>query len=336
MENTLNEKMEDTQWTIKPQKDSNENLILKCARNFLKMVVTGLLDALKHGFCLVSTWMLSLKATLSKKMNPALMRAKQKLLAKGNEMLTAMDKGVEAAKLTAPPVGVYEGVDLRILPKFISFKAALLKEKMTLQYLLLIHLVAFGANFCFSRLEIQSLEKKLREKEYILAPGVVDFTTASPQSVPDSYVVNAAMSFVSQLGNINPANIDEQYKHLAEFMSPELRIQFEGEVAEWRETVKTENISEILKVTDREVVASEDGFYKFTALGQRERFTNSESLGHVSEMIEMTLKLVPPAKGKEWYLAIISLKRARADGFKSNVQSSTEVKKSSKINSGGR
>jgi hypothetical protein len=336
MENTINENMEDAQWKMKPQNALNENQIWKCIQSYPKMVVIGLLSAVKRGFYRVNSLMLSLITIISQKLNPQLLSAKQQLLTKGNEMLTAMDKGVEAARLTTPPVGVYQGVDLRILPKFISFKAALLKEKMTLQYLLLIHLVAFGANFCFSRFEIHSLEKKLREKEYILAPGVVDFTTASPQSVPDSYVVNAAMSFVSQLGNINPANIDEQYKHLAEFMSPELRIQFEGEVAEWRETVKTENISEILKVTDREVVASEEGFYKFTALGQRERFTNSESLGHVSEMIEMTLKLVPPVKGKEWYLQIISLKRARADGFKSNTQTQGDIKPASKSNLGGK
>ena len=112
-------------------------------------------------------------------------------------MLTAMDKGIEAAQVATPPVGVYQGVDLRILPKFVAFKAAMLKERMTLQYILAIHLAMLAANFAFSRIEIHSLEKRLREKEYILAPGVVDFTTVAPQSVSDSYVVNAAMSFFS-------------------------------------------------------------------------------------------------------------------------------------------
>ena len=231
-------------------------------------------------------------------------------------MLTAMDKGIEAAQIATPPVGVYKGVDLRILPKFVAFKAAMLKERMTLQYILVIHLAAFAANFAFSRIEIHGLEKKLREKEYILAPGVMDFTTASPQSVSDTYVVNAAMSFLGMLGNVNAANIDEQYKRLASFMAPELAIQFEAEVREWTETVKAENMSEILRVTDREVVATNEGFYKVTALASRERYTNSENMGHVDEVIEMTLRLVPPVKGKEWYLEITNLKRTRADGFK--------------------
>ncbi|MGE3263095.1 MAG: TraE/TraK family type IV conjugative transfer system protein [Bacteriovoracia bacterium] len=231
-------------------------------------------------------------------------------------MLTAMDKGIEAAQVATRPVGVYQGVDLRVLPKFVAFKAAMLKERLTLQYILAIHVAAFAANFAFSRIEIHGLEKKLREKEYILAPGVMDFTTAAPQTVSDSYVVNAGMSFLSMLGNVNAANIDEQYKRLATFMAPELRVQFEAEVAEWRETVKNENISEILRITDREAVATGEGFYKMTAIANRERYSNSESLGRVDEVIELTMRLVPPMKGKEWYLEITSLKRSRADGFK--------------------
>lgn len=231
-------------------------------------------------------------------------------------MLTAMDKGIEAAQVATPPVGVYQGVDLRILPKYIAFKSAMIKQRMTLQYILAIHLAAFGLHFVLSRFEIHNLAAKLREKEYILAPGVMDFTTASPQSVSDTYVVNAALSFLSMLGNVNAANIDEQYKRLSNFMTPVLQIQFEDEAREWRETVKADNISEILRITDREITTNADGFYKVTAMAQRERYANSESLGHVDEVIEMTMKLVPPVKGKEWYLEITSLKRGRADGFK--------------------
>lgn len=236
-------------------------------------------------------------------------------------MISAMDKGVEAAKLSTPPVGVFEGVDLRTLPKFISFKAALIKEKLTLQYVLAIHLAIFAAYLVLSRLEVHGLQTKLREKEYILAPGVVDFTPASPQTVSDTYVVNAAMSFVSLLGNINSVNIDEQYQRLATFMSPELAIQFEQEVLDWKEAVKTENISEILKVTEREVVADGNGNYQVTALARRERYSAGENLGYTDEVITMNLRLVPPAKGKEWYLEIASLKRSNATSLESKARS---------------
>jgi TraE protein len=271
--------------------------------------------------------MSSLKTMIAKKLKPYLEPLSNNLKRKVNEMLTAMDKGVEAAQVATPPVGVYKGVDLRILPKFVAFKAAMLKERLTLQYILAIHLVAFTANFAVSRFEIMGLEKRLRAKEYILAPGVVDFTTVSPQSVSDSYVVNAAMSFLALLGNVNAANIDEQYKRLTAFMAPELGVQFSAEAREWLDTVKAENISEILRVTDREIVATEEGFYKVTALATRERYSNSESMGRVDEVIEMTLKLVPPVKGKEWYLEITNLKRTRADGFKRQDPKQTQTPK---------
>lgn len=232
-------------------------------------------------------------------------------------MITAMDKGIEAAQVATPPVGVYKGVDLRVLPKYVAFKAAMVKQNLTLQYIVAILVAVFSVQFAISRYEIFGLETKLREKEYILAPGVMDFTTASPQSVSDTYVMNAALSFLGMLGNINAANIDEQYARLGSFMAPELRIRFEQEAREIIEMVKAENISEILRITDREVVATEEGFYKVTAIAQRERFSNSETLGHIDEVVEMTMKLVPPVKGKEWYLEITSLKRGRADGFKS-------------------
>lgn len=235
-------------------------------------------------------------------------------------MLTAMDKGIEAAQVATPPVGVYRGVDLRILPKYIAFKAAMVKQKMTLQYILAIHLAAFAAHFVLARFEVHSLETKLREKEYILAPGVMDFTPASPQTVSNDYVINAALTFASMLGDINAANIDEKYKRLSSFMAPQLQVRFEEEAREWRETVKTENITESLKIVDREAVGTSEGFYKFTAIAQRERFSNGESLGHVDEVIEMNMRLVPPVKGKEWFLEITSLKRGRADGFKQTLK----------------
>ena len=301
--------------TIKTSATS-ENPTSTRASSFLATANTGLSSMCRRFCSRANTLMSSLKIMLRNWLALKRQPLSQNLKRKVNEMLTAIDKGIEAAQVATPPVGVYKGVDLRTLPKYVSFKAAMLKEKLTLQYILAIHLAAFAASFAMSRYEVHDLQTKLREKEYILAPGVMDFTTAAPQSVSDSYVVNAAMSFLAMLGNINAANIDEQYQRLSTFMSPELRIQFEEEVREWRETVKAENISEILRVTDREVVATDEGFYKVTAMGSRERYSNSENMGHVDEVIEMTLKLVPPVKGKEWYLEIMNLKRTRADGFK--------------------
>ena len=98
------------------------------------------------------------------------------------KMIGPMEKGFQKATLEVPPQGSYEGVDLSVLPKYIAYKSALLREKMTLYYILTAILILFISHYLISRLEISSLHGKLREKEYILAPGVLDFTKASPSN----------------------------------------------------------------------------------------------------------------------------------------------------------
>ena len=227
------------------------------------------------------------------------------------------EKGVRPAQLSVPPAhinGHYEGVDLSRLPKYLCFKAALLREKILLQNLLLLVLCLFGAYFFISRWEIARIYTKLREKEYILAPGAIDFTTASPQRVSDDYVDSAVMSFVQSLGNINSVNIDQQYKRLSEYMSPSLKVRFQAEIASWVDTVKKDNIAEILKVKSREIISDEMGNYKAVITASRERYAGSDYLGRSDEVIEMILKLIPPADGKRWFLQMTFLSRGEAKG----------------------
>ena len=243
-------------------------------------------------------------------------KMKKKIQILKSKMIGPIEKGMEKARLEVPPEGEYEGVDLSVLPKFISYKAALLKEKMTLKYVLLAVVLLASFQYLASRIEIASLHKKLREKEYILAPGVLDFTTASPQSVPDSYVNDAVMDFLLDFGNVSSNHIEEQYHRLKGFMSDDLKIQFDRETAEWINQVKTEDISQILKVTEKEIKTNEKGAFQVVALGRAEFYTGRQYLGHEDQVIEMVLKLVPPEKGKRWYLQITSLSWSKQDTFR--------------------
>lgn len=293
-------------------KNSHVNQIERFLSQTLKMAGSALSKLLKVGSYLIAMCKRYLVVPVLVRYQPQIQRIKQK----GAEMITAMDKGIEAAQVVVPPKGTYEGIDLKVLPKWICFKAAILKEKLTLQYIIAIHISCFLAYFVLSRMEVVSLHKQLREKEYILAPGVMDFTTAAPQSVSDSYVSNAAMSFLQMIGNVNSVNIDEQLKRLSEFMSPELRIQFQEESRDWSDTVKQENLSEILKVTDKEIISNQNGFYKVTALTKRERYADGRSLGSMDEVVEMVLQLIAPVKGKEWFLQINEIKRTKSDSLR--------------------
>lgn len=230
-------------------------------------------------------------------------------------MLGAMEKGIAAARLSSPPVGVYEGVDLRVLPKFICFRAALLREKMLLQYVVMIVVAAFAWHFTLSRFEISSLNNKLREKEYILAPGVQDFIPAAPQTVPDRHVIAAAMDYMGQLGNINPVNIDDQYERLSESMTAQLRAQFLAEAQDWKAKVKADNLSEVMTVVDKTIEADGKGNFRCVATARTDSYVNNEHIGYRDEVVDMMLELVPPEDGKRWYLQITSLSRSNRNAF---------------------
>lgn len=231
-------------------------------------------------------------------------------------MIGPIEKGIEAAKFSKPAEGAFEGVDLRVLPKYVSFRAALLRNQLTQQYVIGILSLILVVHYVISRVEIYSLYGKLREKEYILAPGVQDFTPASPQTVSDSYIASAVTDFLGQLGNVTAGNIEEQYSALSDAMSPQLKVKFSAEAVEWKARVKAENISELLTVTEKEIRSSGNGYYKATALARRDRYINNEYLGHTDEAIEMTLELVPPKSGRRWYLQIDSLTRMPAETFR--------------------
>lgn len=233
-----------------------------------------------------------------------------------SSMVGPKEKGIQKNQIQTPLSGTYAGVDLRLLPRFISYKASLLKEKMTLKLVMAILLTVFCSHYLGTRLEVASLHKKLREKEYILAPGVLDFTTASPQAVPDSYVNDAVTDFLSDLGNVSANNIDEQYSTLKRFMSDQLKVTFEMETADWVTQVKSEGISQILTVIDKEIRTDEEGNYKVIATGRADFYASQQYLGHEDQVIEMALRLTSPKKGKRWYLQITSLSVSKADAFK--------------------
>lgn len=227
-----------------------------------------------------------------------------------------MEKGFEAARLQTPHAHVIDGVDLRVLPKYICYRAALIREKLSLQYALALVSIAFVGLFLTSRIEVSRLNLKLREKEFILAPGVLDFTPVAPQSVPESHIQNAAMEFLQNFGTFTSVNIAEQYARLADNMSQELRVQFEMESSSWVARVKNEAIAQILSVTQKEIRTNHDGYYQVTAIGRKDNFANNEHLGSTDVVIEMVLRLVPPKAGKRWYLEIVKLTSQDANAFR--------------------
>ena len=222
-------------------------------------------------------------------------------------------------KAAAPPDPVNSKEEFRNLPKYIAYRAALLREKLILTYVIGIISVLFATYFAISRMEISSLYEQLRSKEYILAPGVRDFTPATPQNVPDSYVSDAVSDFLSTLGNVNAANVREQYNALMRFMSPELRIKFSAEVKDWITQTKSEDLAQIFQVQRKEIVSKPGGEYQVTAFARADFYAAGQPLGHEDQVVEMSLKLVAPDRAKRWYLQIISLSLSKLKDFNRRI-----------------
>lgn len=230
-------------------------------------------------------------------------------------MIGAKEKNVK--KKESSPSGKDKLDSFKFLPSYIFYRASLLREKLILSYIIGLLSAFFVVHFVSSRVEISKLYEKLRTKEYILAPGVRDFTVATPQSVPDSYVNDAASDFLSTLGNINSSNIVEHYESLKRFMSPELRIKFTSDSKDWIEQVKTEDLAQIFHIKKKEIATNNQGYYSITAFARADFYVGGQSLGSEDQVIEMVMKLVPPERSKRWYLEITSLSWSKLGTFNS-------------------
>lgn len=237
-------------------------------------------------------------------------------MTKETTVIGPLEKGVKRKEIDKPPEGTYGGVELKSLPNYISYKASLIREKSNLKLIIGILLTIFTAHYIATSIEISKLHKSLREKEYILAPGVSDFTTVSPQAVPDTYINDAVTDFVSDLGNINSKNVDDQYERLKRFMSDKLKIQFELETNDWIEQVKAEGLSQIFTLHTKTISTDDKGVYYITAKGHAEFYSSSNYIGKEDQVIEMILSLTSPQKGKRWYLQIEKLSVTQEQDFK--------------------
>lgn len=228
-------------------------------------------------------------------------------------LVGAIEKGFERARLSR--VEIATNLDLSMVPNYVAYKAALVREKTLLQHVCLGLGIVAMILFIVGRIEVSGLQTRLRLKEYILAPGVNDFIPVAPQSVPDAYVQHAVSDFVATLGNTNPMNIEERFKQLSSVMSPALQVQFNAEAAEWVAKARAENISEMVTVLEKRIEADADGKYRAVVHTRTDSFVGSESIGYRNEVVEMGLRLVPPDVGRRWFLEITSLSRGSAEAF---------------------
>ena len=216
-------------------------------------------------------------------------------------MINSKQKGISPKKIQ---VQSDEPGEYRHLPKYICYKAALLREKRMVVRLLTGTICIFIAYFIHSRLEISQLHDRLRSKEYILAPGLTNFVTVHPNLVPDSYVSHSVNDFISTFGNVSRGTIYEQFDGLKRYMTNDLRVRFDNATRKWIGQVNKEELSQIVKVLEKHITTDEGGNYRVVASIRASLYSGSEYLGTEDQVIKMTLRLVAPEMPKRWFLEI--------------------------------
>ncbi len=227
------------------------------------------------------------------------------------QMISPMQKGVVLAKVQTPDPSVLGELDLRTLPKYICYKAALQKEKTTYQTISLVLIALLCSLFLYSRYEAYQFSNQLRKKEYILAPGSFDFTPVRAHKVSDKYVQQTVSEYLVLLGNITPDAVEDQYENLKKYMSKDLAARFGAESNEWIEKVKKDNVTETLQISSKEIQSDGNGNYKLEAIAKRSIFSSNQFLSSEPEKIQMKIRLVYPDNNrkKNWYLEIYELSR---------------------------
>ena len=226
-------------------------------------------------------------------------------------MIGPKEKGCEKESIRNPPA---DKPGFTSLPRYIAYKSALLREKLLLSRILAIVIVLAVGHFIMARIELAQLQKELRRKEYILAPGVIDFTTASPGTVPDRYIEGAVREFIYKLGNVDRGNIEDQYRSLMESMGSLLRIQFEADVGEWVTQVKSEGMAQIVDISSLKIKSDDLGKYQVHAQVIANYYAGREKLGSENQTIEMELGLIPPRQGQRWFVQMNTLSWRGRDG----------------------
>lgn len=232
----------------------------------------------------------------------------------GGNMIGGLEKGMEAARVASPPKSVVNGVELSKVASYVGFKAAMSKNKMTMEMILLLQFVFVVGLFGYS----VHLNSKLRNRTLLMVPSqITGVTEVVPNSLPPSRIHKAFVHFASLLGNIHSSNVQEHYKMLRDYMSRDLQIKFAIESEPIIRNVLEEGLSEYIKLGEKTVEPNGKGEFRITAPLRVSPFANGMELKERNEFIVMRLRIVAPKDKNTWGLEIVDLKRMSGSTFNS-------------------
>jgi hypothetical protein len=197
------------------------------------------------------------------------------------------------------------------LKRWSDLQTVVFEQRIILAMLLIVG----GSVMIWDRYLIKSLEIKLREKEYILAPGVVDFARVKAQLIPKVYVEEFAKTLAKTLGSFSARDIESQYRDLEKYLAVDFRIKFREETKKTLKEISTNDVSELFSPNGIEVIEKNDVFIA-TVKGTLIRFVSGLKVFEGAHVMEFSLKGVSPHESSPWALIVTEMKRLPEEFYK--------------------
>lgn len=198
---------------------------------------------------------------------------------------------------------------LKNVPNYVVLEAAKKHVRLGIEAILALSLVG---NLIFVARLIDASDK-LSQKRIALVPSKLDqITEVDVGKISERQLHSTLVIYLNLLGTVDGSNIEENYRILKDFMSPELRVQFERETKDYRRMVKDEGLAEQLKISSKEIKVGKDGKILAEAI-VRIRPSFGATVGKErEERITMEMKVVTNYENNQWLLQLSEITRGPA------------------------
>ncbi|MBI2601894.1 MAG: hypothetical protein HYW48_02460 [Deltaproteobacteria bacterium] len=164
------------------------------------------------------------------------------------------------------------------------------------------------------RVSLNELQTKLREKEYILAPGVMDFAKVNPGVISHDYVREFVESLSLSLGCFGASDIETRHRGLEKYMADDFRIRFRETTKKDLTLFTSNDVAELFSVKSTEIIEKDSGF-EAVVKGTQTRFVSGLKVFEGPHVFIFSLKAVAPSSASPWALEIKDITRLSEEDF---------------------
>lgn len=232
-----------------------------------------------------------------------------------SKLLTLKEKCIEAAKkLSQVSIDLRSQQAIEDLPPYNQYVAAL-QGRIKLQRIT--HRIIFGLLVFFAGIQQYDkyiLSQKLEHREVFFTPThIPNILKLRANTLSDSLVFEFADWFVTQLGNINFSMIEEKFKTLSKYMSPNLRSKFNREMRSKIELWKVRRVDQ--EITHEPITKFErrtegrDTYFTVSVWVTNRKYVDGRSQPEEKELVTLVFRTSPIDSEKSWLFEVTDIIR---------------------------